>query len=102
MADIRLNNSIDDTLSNIDNDINSISEILTNIYNAVMTLDETKWNTKEKIKINEDFIPYLKIMSTIYPNYLKKRLLFTKSAVETYRKINKEQEKDTENLVDTL
>ena len=45
MTNIRLNDSIDNTLINIDNNIHNISEILTNIYNAIMSLDETKWNT---------------------------------------------------------
>ena len=100
MADIKLNNTIDNTLSNIDKDINDISDILINVYNAVMTLDETKWNTKEKIKIDEDFVPYLEKISTMYPDYLRKRLLFTKNAVQKYRELNKELEKETENLED--
>lgn len=100
MTNIRLNDSIDNTLINIDNNIHNISEILTNIYNAIMSLDETKWNTKEKKKIDEQLVPYVKMLSISYPKYLNKRLEFTKQAIQKYRDLNIKQQKNTELLED--
>ena len=98
MANLKLNDSIDNTLINIENNINNIQEILTNIYNAVVTLDEKKWNTKEKIKIDEEFVPYLKKILSVYPISLKRRLDFTRKAVEKYRNIDQQLKKDAETL----
>jgi len=98
MANLKLNDSIDNTLINIENNINNIQEILTNIYNAVITLDEKKWNTKEKIKIDEEFVPYLKKILSMYPISLKRRLYFTRKAVEKYRNIDQQLKKDAETL----
>ena len=98
MSDISLNYSVDDTLNLIANDINNISEILNNIYNAVLTLDESKWNTKEKKKLDEEFLPYLKKISEKYPIYLNKRLVFAKKSVNKYKEINLEQRKEAEKL----
>ena len=100
MSDIKLQNSIDLTLSNIENDINNISDVLNNIYQAVLTLDETKWNTKEKKKMEEEFLPYLKKISTKYPIYLNNRLTFTRNSINKYKELNKEQQLEAENLED--
>lgn len=100
MSNLKLNDSIDNTLINIENNINSIQDIFTNIYNAVLTLDEKKWNTKEKLKFDEEFVPYLKIITTTYPESLKQRLEFTRAAVEKYRNIDQQLKKAAENLED--
>lgn len=98
MSDISLNYSVDDTLNLIANDINNISEILNNIYNAVLTLDESKWNTKEKQKLDEEFLPYLKKISEKYPLYLNKRLVFAKNSINKYKQLNVIQQKATKEL----
>ena len=98
MSNISINYSVDDTLLLIENDIQNISEILNNIYNAVLTLDESKWNTKERKKLDEEFLPYLKKLSEKYPIYLNKRLDFTKDAVRKYKEINILQNKEVEDL----
>ena len=98
MSDISVKYSVYDTLNLIAKDINNISEILNNIYNAVLTLDESKWNTKEKQKLNEEFLPYLKKISEKYPLYLNKRLEFARNSVNKYEQLNAIQHKAAEEL----
>lgn len=100
MSNITINNSIDNTIATIERDINEISKILNNMYKAMLTLDETKWNTKEKKKIDEDFMPYLEKVSLKYPLYLKERLVLIKKAVNMYRITNKKLTKETQKLED--
>ena len=100
MANITINNSIDNTIATIERDINEISKILNNMYKAMLTLDETKWNTKEKKKIDEDFMPYLEKVSLKYPLYLKERLVLTKKAIKKYRNANIELMKESQKLED--
>ena len=95
---IKLQEPIDITISNIDKDIKNISEILDNIYKAVLTLNESKWNTKEKKKMEEEFIPYLKTISLKYPKYLNDRLKLLQNAVEKYRTLNKDLQNETAKL----
>lgn len=86
--DIKLIETIDDVMKKIDININNISEILKNMYEGVLTLDETKWNTKEKKKYQAEFLPYLQKVSTKYPIYLNRRFKVLKEAVVKYRDVD--------------
>ena len=99
MSNIHLENSIDSTISKLENDIKNISDILINIHEAVLTLDESKWNTKEKKKMEEEFLPYLEKISLKYPLYLNNHLSFLKDAIEKYRVLDNDYKKIVE---DTL
>lgn len=89
--DVFIDTKEDKVFKNIYSDIKNISDILTNIYNAVLTLDDSKWNTKEKKIIKEEFMPYLKKLSIKYPNYLYNYLNLTKSFVKDYKENDKNQ-----------
>ena len=99
---INIEDTIDDTLVNIENDINEIASILQETYKAMLTLDEKKWKAKEKERIDEDFMPYLKKISEKYPIYLTNKLNYAKNAVKTYRELDKQISNLTQNLNDTL
>lgn len=98
MSDISLNSSVEDIVKIIEKDISDISELLENVYSATLTLNETKWNTKEKKKIDEELLPYLQKISMKYPSYLSKRLYIVKEAIEKYNEVDNIQKKSAQQL----
>lgn len=86
---INLETSIDNTLLNIENDIKEIASILEESYKAMLTLDENRWKAREKERIDAEFVPYLKKISEKYPLYITSKLNIAKTAVETYRNLDK-------------
>ena len=104
MSEERLNltSNINTTIIEIGKDINEIKDILAEIYKAMLSLDESKWKSHEKDKIDEEFMPYLKKISEKYPLYLTKRLDFLKSSVERYQNLDKEISNLTANLEDII
>lgn len=88
---LNINNNIKSNFDIVQKDIQDISDLLQKTYRAMLKLDETVWKAKEKEKIDQEFMPYLKKYSDEYPNYLMARLNFVKDAVEKYEVLDKEQ-----------
>ena len=71
-------------INNIEKDIKNIEDNINNTYNAVDTLNDSKWNTKEKKKMDEEYLAYLKKIKDGYGKYLNRRLNTVKDAVNKY------------------
>ena len=78
------NDQINRIFADINHGIKDIDDILNNVNKAVLTLNDKKWNTKEKRKMEQELMPYLDIMSKKYYNYLNYRLNFVKKAVQDH------------------
>lgn len=101
MSDLQIKSSLTDDYMNIEKDINDISTIITNIYNAMKTLDESKWKSNEKDKIDQEFIPYLSKISEKIPSNLRKKLDFARYALEKHEEQDNLNAKEVENEVST-
>lgn len=99
VSNLELKDGVDELLLNIKKDIDEIDYILENINKAILTLTESKWNTKEKKKFEEEFKPYIKKISEGYPDYLRNRLQFLKESIQKHRNDNTQIEKSTEELL---
>ena len=90
---ITINNEVKSDFDLIENDIKEINDILEKTYRAVLKLDESVWKAKEKDKIDQEFVPYLKKFAEKYANYLMARLNFAKDAVSKYEELDQERSK---------
>ena len=90
---ININNEVKSDFDIVKSDIEEIADILDKTYRAVLKLDERVWKAKEKDKIDQEFVPYLKKFTEKYPNYLMARLNFAKDAVAKYEELDKERAK---------
>ena len=90
---LNINDDIRSDFDLVQKDIEEIGDLIQKTYRAMLKLDETVWRSKEKEKIDQDFLPYLKKYSEKYSNYLIARLNFVKNAVEKYEALDKERAK---------
>jgi len=101
MRDFEIKSSVNEDYANIENDINDISTIIANVYKAMLTLDDRKWKSKEKEKIDQEFVVYLKNISEKIPSNLTKRLNYAKLALEKHQEQDIANAKIVENEVAT-
>ena len=94
--------ALENTFSEIEKDINELESILTNIYQATETLDDRKWFSNEKTKIDNEYVPYLKKVSEGAPLALRKQLKFARDALSKYTELEKSRTMKTEDLVDYI
>ena len=92
--------ALKDTLQLIENDIQELEEVLKNTYSATNTLDEQKWSSTEKRKLDSEYVPYLKKISEVVPLALRREVAFTRAALDKYETLEAERLKKAENLVD--
>ena len=79
-----------ETLNVIEEDINVIEEILLKVVKANGSLDEGKWKSTEKNKMDQEYIPYMNKISINVPKALRKHLNLLRESVNIYE--NKESE----------
>ena len=90
---ININLKIQSDFAILEQDIKDIGDIIEKMNISMLRLDSNFWKAKEKEKIDEDFMPYLKKYSDKYMIYLMKRLNFIKDAVSKYEELDKENAK---------
>lgn len=90
---ININLKIQSDFAILEQDIKDIGDIIEKMNISMLRLDSNFWKAKEKEKIDEDFMPYLKKYSDKYTIYLMKRLNFIKDAVSKYEELDKERAK---------
>lgn len=102
MSDLNLKKGIYEDISLIEKDIKNIEVLLKQVLEAMDCLDEKRWKSKEKNKIDQEFIPYLKKAYFNYPKELRSKLNHLKDAVNTYEETdilaNKKIEEVSENI----
>ena len=77
----------------LEKDINDLAGIIEDAYKEVLKLDESVWKAKEKEKIDQTFVPYLKRYNDNYPSYLRLRLQFARDAIEAHHQADIENAK---------
>lgn len=88
MSNLNLNNNIENNFTNIQSNITNIDNILNEIYNKFLEIDETMWKAREKDKLDEEFIPYLKDIKVNTKDNLEKHLNYLKSAVSLHKSVD--------------
>ena len=59
-------NELLENIKILEKDNLEIIDILEKIYKQIKDLDETKWNSREKKKIEEELLPYIKFNTAFY------------------------------------
>ena len=90
---LNINNNVSTDFDALDKDINDIESILQETYKEMLKLDETVWKAKEKEKIDQTFVPYLKRFTESYPSYLRVRLQFARDSVQSHYELDQENAK---------
>ena len=98
--DIIINpDGLNETINILKKDNEEINNILTNIWNILSSLDESVWNSPEKNKLNEKFIPYIDRKRTSFPIYFNNLIYELQRSLTSYVETNNINLKDTSNLV---
>ena len=87
---LNINSAVFSDLDNMDKNINDLENVLSDLYQTLLKLDDTVWKTKEKEKIDQTFIPYIKKFFESYPSYLRIRVQFARNAVLAHQKLDEE------------
>lgn len=88
MEDIVINEEIHSDIETLEHDINNIDDLIKKAYHAMLLLDKKIWDSKEKDKIDEEFLPILRKFSENYSNYLNVQVKFMNEAVQKYEKLD--------------
>ena len=88
-----INSAVLENFSEMDRNIETIENILQETYKKMLELDESVWKAKEKDKLDQTFMPYLKKFMESYPDYLRLRVQFAKDAVNAHHELDKENAK---------
>ena len=91
LDDLSINSRALADLDAMNVNIDNLSDVLQELYLEMSKLDETVWKAKEKDKIDQTFIPYLKKFATSYPTYLKNRVEFARTAITAHQKFDEEK-----------
>lgn len=92
-----------DKIEVIEQDINNIEDILLNVVKATNTLDESKWKSTEKTKMDQEYVPYVNNLSINVPIALRKHLNLMKESVTAYEDLENEVIQDVDKkLSDTV
>lgn len=99
MANINIDNiELEKLISKLEKDNQDICNTIKSINNDIKKLDETKWKSKEKDKLDETLIPYITNLDNNIESYLNKSLNVLKNANLKY-KIQNENIKENTNIL---
>ena len=90
---LNINSAVIADFDALDKDINDIEAILQELYKETFKLDDTVWKAKEKEKIDQSFVPYLKRFTEYYAGYLRLRLQFARDSVQSHKEADVENAK---------
>lgn len=105
MADLNIDIlSLDSLILELEKDNKNIVDIIKNINDAIRLLDKSKWNSKEKEKFDEQFVPYITSLDNQMFEYLNTCTNLLKNAKETYKELDLNNKKSVDNIneVDVL
>ena len=87
---LTINSAVLENFSAMDKNIAVIENILQETYKKMLELDESVWKAKEKDKLDQTFMPYLKKFMEYYPDYLRLRVEFARDAVNKHHELDEE------------
>ena len=91
--------SLEELIIKLEKDKNDVETSLKNICNILTELDNSKWNSPEKEKIDDGFIKYINKASIDIPNQLNNTNIVLKQALNKYQTENEKLETEVENLI---
>ena len=77
--------ALNDTIKKIENSIINIETTINNVQKEMLSFNENNWTGRQKEIIDDEFMPYLKTISTDYPSYLRERVKFLKKSIMLYQ-----------------
>lgn len=87
---LNINSTVIENFSAMEKNIATIENILQETYKKMLELDESVWKAKEKDKLDQTFMPYLKKFMDAYPDYLRLRVEFARDAVNAHHELDEE------------
>ena len=87
---LTINSAVLENFSAMDKNITAIESILQETYKKMLELDESVWKAKEKEKLDQTFMPYLKKFMESYPDYLRLRVQLARDAVNAHHELDEE------------
>lgn len=79
-----------------------LEDIIKNINCKIKSLDENIWNSPEKKKLDEQFIPYIEKLEMNIGIYLKVNIDVLKKAVIAYQKSESNIKNQLKNSIDII
>lgn len=101
MSNLNLNNNIENNFIKIETNITNIDNILNETYNKFLEIDETMWKAREKDKLDEEFVPYLREITVNTKDNLEKHLNYLKNAVSLHKSVDDTNKITVDNDVST-
>ncbi len=89
-----------DIITLLKKDNEEINETIKNINNTIKSLDETKWNSPEKTKINNELIPYIDLEEKNIASILNECIFSLNQALNTYSQTDYELKLNSSKLTD--
>ena len=71
---------LENLIQKLEKDNENILEIVKSINEDIRKLDDTKWKSKEKVKLDSVLLPYLNLLDNNLQNYINKPLNILKNA----------------------
>lgn len=81
----KVQSTLEGKIQIIQKDIEEIGKIIEGIYEKMESLDGKKWRGKEKEKIDEEYMPYLKELKTKTPIYLNRYVEMIREGAELHQ-----------------
>ncbi len=97
--DIEINETqLEDIINILEKDNMAMIEQVNNIYDTLVKIEKKDWNSPEKTRLDNNFIPYLKRQNDILKRILMNKTEFLKQALSSYRNTNTQLENEAKDL----
>ena len=98
----KVETEVENTLLLIEEDIKEIASIIENTFNAMKTLDQRKWQGKEKDKIDNQYIPYLEKLNNNTSLYLTSFVTKIREGIILHQETEAENKQVANEIVDII
>lgn len=92
------NGELENLINKLEKDNQDILDTVKFINETIRKIDDTKWKSKEKEKLDLELIPYLDLLDNNLANYINAPLNVLKSANRNYIEVDKYQKKEINSL----
>lgn len=99
MSDINIGyNNLNSLIDKLENDNQDIVNTIKVINDSIRSLDDTKWVSKEKEKLDAVLLPYMTKIDNVLPSYLNESVNVLKSASNNYQQSEKHVSEESQKL----
>lgn len=92
------NGELENLINKLEKDNQDILDTVKFINETIRKIDDTKWKSKEKEKLDLELIPYLDLLDNNLANYINAPLNVLKNANRNYIEVDKYQKKEINSL----